>query len=117
MSNSPLYNTNGLPEFVPPATESEARTRITELNMAILSIEDQIKTQEITNGIDPAWFRKASTSRRFKTFELQRLKDWVEDKNSRGVSLSDHIVDIVRADYNDDEWADIYADARMRAGI
>lgn len=115
--SSPLYNTNGLPDFVPPVTESEARHRMTELKMAILSIEDQIKTQEITNGIDPAWFRKASTSRRFKTFELQRLEDCVKDKSSRGVSLSDHIVDIVRADYNDDEWADIVEDARARAGV
>lgn len=108
-----LYNTNGLPPFTPPATLSEARERIAQLNVAIMSIEDQVQYREMTNTLDPEWFKKATTSKRFKTLEVQRLQAWIDDgAQGGGMTLNDAIVAILKDEYPPDDWETIVQDAQ-----
>ena len=87
-----LYNTNGLPPFTPPSTTAEARERIAQLNVAIMSIQDQVEYREMTQSLDPEWFKKATTSKRFKTLEVQRLQAWIDESaRGNGPALNDAI--------------------------
>jgi hypothetical protein len=108
MTQNPLYNTGGVPDFVEPTSEQEARVRITELNLAIASINDQIAYYQAANALDPIWFRKASTSRRFKTFECERLKNWLDLHSN----IADCIVSLVQSDYSEEDWAQILDEAK-----
>ena len=118
MQNQPttsdnLYNTNGLPPFTPPSTTVEARERIAQLNVAVMSIEDQIEYREMTRTLDPEWFKKAATSKRFKTLEVQRLQAWIDDgAQGNGLTLNDAIVSLLKAEYAPDDWEGIVQDAQ-----
>jgi len=109
-----LYNTNGLPDFIPPESVTEARERIAALNVAVMSIDDQVRYREMSGSLDPEWFKKAATSKRFKSLEVQRLQDWLDD-NVRGgsMSLNDAIVEIVRQDFLDADWAQVVKEAKQ----
>lgn len=108
--NVNLYNTGGVPDFVEPQDETEARMRIAELTLSTDSISDQIAVNTAAGTLDPNWLKKASTSRRFKLFEKTRLQNWLIEHKS----LSENIVAIVRGDYSDDDWAAILVDAKQR---
>lgn len=118
MQNQPttsdnLYNTNGLPPFTPPSSTAEARERIAQLNVAIMSIEDQVEYREMTRTLDPEWFKKATTSKRFKTLEVQRLQAWIDDSvQGGGMTLNDAIVVILKDEYPPDDWESIVQDAQ-----
>lgn len=108
-----LYNTNGLPPFTPPSSTAEARERIAQLNVAIMSIEDQVEYREMTRTLDPEWFKKATTSKRFKTLEVQRLQAWIDDgAQGGGMALNDAIVAILKDEYPPDDWESIVRDAQ-----
>lgn len=111
MTTPNLYNTGGIPNFEEPRTLAEARTRIAELRLAVMSINDQIAYQQASDGVDPAWLRKAATSRRFKSFELERLENWLTENSG----LNEILIRIVRSDYNDQEWDSIITEARAIA--
>lgn len=111
---------SSFPAFVPPVTVSEARNRIAELNSAIKSIEDQIYVRELSDNLDPAWLKKATTSQRFKTLERDKLLNWIEDRsyeNSHGKNINDFIVAVVREDYTDQEWEGVLLEAHEVMGI
>lgn len=104
----------GLPDFSPPVTVSEARARIAELNAAIASIDDQARYRELSNTLDAGWYRKAKTSRRYKSLERDRLQNWILDQSDRAVgarTLNDCIVEVVRGDYLDDDWEGVLEEA------
>jgi hypothetical protein len=107
-----LYNTGGIPEFKEPSGLQDARERINELRLAIMSIEDQMAYQQATGATDPAWLRKAATSRRFKTFELGRLENWLALHSN----LSERIVEIVRSDYSEADWQQVLTEAKSSVG-
>ena len=108
-----LYNTNGLPPFTPPSTTAEARERIAQLNVAIMSIQDQVEYREMTQSLDPEWFKKATTSKRFKTLEVQRLQAWIDESaRGNGPTLNDAIVSLLKGEYAPDEWDGIVQDAQ-----
>lgn len=111
---------NGLPTFVPPASVSEARNRIAELNSAIVSIDNQISVRELSNNLDPAWLKRSTTSQRFKTLERDRLLNWIEDRKeeiSHGRNINDYIVAVIREDYSNQEWDDVMEEAREIMGL
>ena len=116
MNNHQDINPNtGLPGFNPPATASEARARIAELNSAISSIEDQITVRDLAGTLDSEWLKKCTTSKRFKTLERDRLLNWIEDRQemlTQGKDINQYIVAVVRDDYNDDEWDSVVREAR-----
>jgi hypothetical protein len=108
-----LYNTNGLPPFTPPSTTAEARERIAQLNVAIMSIQDQVEYREMTQSLDPEWFKKATTSKRFKTLEVQRLQAWIDESaRGNGPTLNDAIVSLLKGEYAPDDWDGIVQDAQ-----
>jgi hypothetical protein len=108
-----LYNTNGLPPFTPPSTTAEARERIAQLNVAIMSIQDQVEYREMTQSLDPEWFKKATTSKRFKTLEVQRLQAWIDESaRGNGPTLNDAIVSLLKGEYAPDDWEGIVQDAQ-----
>lgn len=108
-----LYNTNGLPPFVPPSSTAEARERIAQLNVAIMSIEDQVEYREMARTLDAEWFKKATTSKRFKTLEAQRLQAWIDEGNQGNrMTLNDAIIAIIRDEYAPDDWDSIVRDAQ-----
>lgn len=108
-----LYNTNGLPPFTPPSTTTEARERIAQLNVAVMSIEDQIEYREMTHTLDPEWFKKAATSKRFKTLEVQRLQAWIDEgAQGNGMTLNDAIVSLLKGEYAPDDWETVVQDAQ-----
>jgi hypothetical protein len=108
-----LYNTNGLPPFTPPSTTAEARERIAQLNVAIMSIQDQVEYREMTQSLDPEWFKKATTSKRFKTLEVQRLQAWIDESaRGNGPTLNDAIVSLLKGEYAPDDWDGIVHDAQ-----
>lgn len=113
--NEGLYNTNGLPPFVEPLTVAQARERIAELSVAISSIEDQIHYREISGSLEAEWYRRASTSRRYKALEQHRLQSWIENRNdeAKGTrTLSDAVLEIIQHDYTPEEWEGILDEAR-----
>lgn len=110
-----------LPTFVPPASTKEARERIAELDSAITSINDQIAYREMSGTQDPDWFKRSSTSRRFKMLERQRLENWIDEyvmASEMGDFIEKYIVAVVRQDYSDEDWADVVAEASeaMKSG-
>jgi hypothetical protein len=108
-----LYNTNGLPPFTPPSTTAEARERIAQLNVAIMSIQDQVEYREMTQSLDPEWFKKATTSKRFKTLEVQRLQAWIDESaRGNGPTLNDAIVSLLKGEYAPDDWDGVVQDAQ-----
>ena len=108
-----LYNTNGLPPFTPPSSTAEARERIAQLNVAIMSIQDQVEYREMTRTLDPEWFKKATTSKRFKTLEVQRLQAWIDEgTQGDGMTLNNAIVSLLKGEYAPDEWEGIVQDAQ-----
>lgn len=108
-----LYNTNGLPPFDVPHSTKDARERIIQLTTAIASIDDQCKYREISNTLDPEWFKRAMTSKRFKSLEMQRLQAWLDERlDSGAMTLDEAILAVVRNDYSDIEWESVMAEAR-----
>jgi hypothetical protein len=113
-------NDFALPEFTTPATIREARDRIRELEVAIESINDQEKYREMEGTLDGVWYKRASTSRRFKTLEKKRLEDWISDfqaMGKNGVDLNEIIVSVVRGDYEDAEWEAVMREVREIADM
>jgi hypothetical protein len=108
-----LYNTNGLPPFDVPHSTKDARERIIQLTSAVASIDDQCKYREISDTLDPEWFKRAMTSKRFKSLEMQRLQAWLDDRlDSGAMTLDEAILTVVRNDYTDSEWDSVVREAR-----
>jgi hypothetical protein len=108
-----LYNTNGLPPFDVPHSTKDARERIIQLTSAVASIDDQCKYREISNTLDPEWFKRAMTSKRFKSLEMQRLQAWLDDRlDSGAMTLDEAVLTVVRGDYSDSEWDSVVREAR-----
>jgi hypothetical protein len=116
-------NTNNdfaLPDFTSPATIREARDRIRELEVAIESINDQEKYREMEGTLDGIWYKRAATSRRFKTLEKKRLEDWISDfqaMSKSGIDINEIIVSVVRGDYEDAEWDAVMREVREIADM
>jgi len=108
-----LYNTNGLPPFDVPHSTKDARERIIQLTSAVASIDDQCKYREISDTLDPEWFKRAMTSKRFKSLEMQRLQAWLDDRlDSGAMTLDEAVLTVVRGDYSDSEWDSVVREAR-----
>jgi hypothetical protein len=108
-----LYNTNGLPPFDVPHSTKDARERIIQLTSAVASIDDQCKYREISDTLDPEWFKRAMTSKRFKSLEMQRLQAWLDDRlDSGAMTLDEAVLTVVRGDYTDSEWDSVVREAR-----
>ena len=100
-----------------PATRGEARARLIEIDDAIAAIRTQIaaadlKRQVSRTPIDPDWFHRAKTALRHLERERAELREHVATLPSARDRLKDHIIAVVREDYDDEGWARVLDVAR-----
>ncbi len=100
-----------------PATRAEARARLIAIDDAIAAIRTQIaaadlKRQASRAPIDPDWFHRAKTALRHLERERAELREHVAGLPTAGDRLKDHIIALVRPDYDDEAWAMVLEVAR-----
>jgi hypothetical protein len=93
-----------------PATRTEARARLIAIDDAIAAIRTQIaaadlKRQASRTPIDPDWFHRAKTALRHLERERAELRAHIAALPGRKDRLKDHIIAVVREDYDDTGWA------------
>jgi hypothetical protein len=101
-----------------PATRADARARLIEIDDAIAAIRTQIaaadlKRQAARTPIDPDWFHRAKTALRHLERERAELRERVATLPSARDRLKDHIIAVVRPDYDDEAWATVLDMARL----
>ena len=100
-----------------PATRTEARARLIEIDDAIAAIRTQVgaadlKRQASRTPIDPDWFHRAKTALRHLERERAELRAAIAALPSDRDRLKDQIIAAVRPDYDDDAWAAVLSVAR-----
>jgi hypothetical protein len=100
-----------------PATRPEARARLIEIDDAIAAIRTQIaaadlKRQASRAPIDPDWFHRAKTALRHLERERAELRERMITLPGPKDRLKDHIIAVVRPDYDDEGWAMVLEVAR-----
>lgn len=99
------------------ATRAEARARLIEIDDAIAAIRTQIaaadlKRQASRAPIDPDWFHRAKTALRHLERERAELRERMITLPGPKDRLKDHIIAVVRPDYDDEAWATVLEVAR-----
>lgn len=103
--------------FAPPRSIPEARKRIADLDYDIAHIDQQFAARDARGGGDPDWRHRASRARMMKDLERSRLLIWLdEQRKDSSEAFLRAVVDIVKADYEEEEWRDILSEARKRIG-
>jgi hypothetical protein len=100
-----------------PATRAEARARLIEIDDAVAAIRTQIaaadlKRQASRTVIDPDWFHRAKTALRHLERERAELRERIATLPGPRDRLKDHIIAVVRPDYDDEAWAMVLEVAR-----
>ena len=100
-----------------PATRAEARARFIEIDDAIAAIRTQIaaadlKRQASRAPIDPDWFHRAKTALRHLERERAELRERMITLPGPKDRLKDHIIAVVRPEYDDEAWAMVLEVAR-----
>ena len=100
-----------------PATRAEARARLIEIDDAIAAIRTQIaaadlKRQASRAPIDPDWFHRAKTALRHLERERAELRELMITLPGPKDRLKDHIIAVVRPEYDDEAWAMVLEVAR-----
>lgn len=102
-------NSPGLPD---------AGRRLIELDDAIAKIRTQIATADLARQksrkpIDPDWFHKARTALRHLYRERAELVALGSGQRRRE-SLKDALIDVLRERHDEEAWATVLAEARLR---
>ena len=92
-----------------PANSAEARARLIEIDDGIAAIRTQIaaadlKRQASRRPIDPDWFHRAKTAVRHLERERAQLREHIVTLPGPRDRLKDHIIAVVRPDYDDMTW-------------
>ena len=100
-----------------PATRAEARARLIVIDDGIAAIRTQIgaadlKRQASRTPIDPDWFHRAKTALRHLERERAELRELMITLPGPKDRLKDHIIAVVRPDYDDEAWAMVIEVAR-----
>ena len=100
-----------------PATRAGARARLIEIDDAIAAIRTQIaaadlKRQASRAPIDPDWFHRAKTALRHLERERAELRERMITLPGPKDRLKDHIIAVVRPEYDDEAWAMVLEVAR-----
>lgn len=102
------------------ATREACRARIAELRDDIAAIKAQIAAADLDRQAkggrtDARWFHRAKTALRHKQRELEAIAARMAalaDKRREG--FKDRLIEIVRQDYDEDEWRDVMDEAHRR---
>ena len=98
-------------------TLAETDARIRDLMLEIQTIKDQISAHDLNVQIkvhppDVHWLNKARKAKRMKEAELIGLRHSRKDLiPKRKYDLRDHIIDILRPKFTEEEWNMIVSDA------
>jgi hypothetical protein len=103
-----------------PVTREDCRVRIAELRDDVAAIKAQIAAADLDRQarggrIDARWFHRAKTALRHKQRELDLVTArmaTLADKRRDG--FKDCLIEIVRQDYDDDEWREVLDEAHRR---
>lgn len=100
-----------------PATRAEARARLIVIDDGIAAIRTQIgaadlKRQASRTPIDPDWFHRAKTALRHLERERAELRELMITLPGPKDRLEDHIIAVVRPDYDDEAWSTVLEVAR-----
>ena len=100
-----------------PATRAEARARLIVIDDGIAAIRTQIgaadlKRQARRTPIDPDWFHRAKTALRHLERERAELRELMITLPGPKDRLEDHIIAVVRPDYDDEAWSTVLEVAR-----
>lgn len=100
-----------------PATRAEARARLIAIDDGIAAIRTQIgaadlKRQASRTPIDPDWFHRAKTALRHLERERAELRELMITLPGPKDRLKDHIIAVVRPEYDDEAWAMVLEVAR-----
>ena len=92
-----------------PATRAEARARLIGIDDFIAAIRTQIaaadlKRQASRTPIDSDWFHRAKTAIRHLERERAELREIMATLPGPRDRLKDHIIAVVRPDYDDMTW-------------
>ena len=100
-----------------PATRAEARARLIVIDDGIAAIRTQIgaadlKRQASRTPLDPDWFHRAKTALRHLERERAELRELMITLPGPKDRLEDHIIAVVRPDYDDEAWSTVLEVAR-----
>lgn len=105
-----------------PDTAQGCRDRLAVLQDEIASIRIQIATTDIRRqvekkSLDPTWFHRAKTALRLKQQELALVSARLARLNAvsgpaRRDRFKDALIDVLRADCDDERWAQVLSRAR-----
>lgn len=105
-----------------PDTAQGCRDRLAVLQDEIASIRIQIATTDIRRqvekkSLDPTWFHRAKTALRVKQQELALVSARLARLNAvsgpaRRDRFKDALIDVLRADCDDERWAQVLSRAR-----
>lgn len=108
-------------QIVLPETVVGCRKLLASLQDDIASIRVQIATNDIRRqtarkGLDPDWFHRARTALRLKQHEIAQVTVHMASliREARRDRFKDTLIEVLRSDYDDDEWASALDEARAR---
>ena len=119
-----MHEHNPPPEIRLPETAGACRTRLAELHGEIASIRVQIATTDIRRQtekmpLDAAWFHRAKTALRLKQQESALVAAHLSsliDVGDRRERFKDTLIEVLRAECDDERWAAHLARARQIVG-
>jgi len=116
-----MLDTNGFIDLnhvqSPAELRADLRRRIAQTDSAIAEIRTQLATADMKRQArrghgDPDWVHKARTALRHLRRERSELLDLLAQLPRPKDSLKDRIIELVRADYDDDAWEAVLERAR-----
>ena len=104
-----------------PDTVVGCRKLLASLQDDITSIRVQIATNDIRRqtarkGLDPDWFHRARTALRLKQYEVAQVTVHLANlmRGVRHIHFKDTLIQVLREEFDDDEWAAVLDEARDR---
>ena len=104
-----------------PDTVEGCQRLLAALQDDVASIRIQIATNDIRRqtarkGLDPDWFHRARTALRLKQHEIVQVTVHMASliREARRDRFKDTLIEVLRSDYDDDEWASALDEARAR---
>lgn len=105
----------------PDRIRARLRRKVAEIDGAIAEIRTQIATADMKRQarrgqLDPDWYHRARTALRHLQRERAELMALIDTLPRPKEALKDRIIEIVRADYDEDGWAAVLDQARAADG-
>jgi len=85
-------------------------------SIRVQTATNDIRRQTARKGLDPDWFHRARTALRLKQHEIAQVTVHMASliREARRDRFKDTLIEVLRSDYDDDEWASALDEARAR---